>query len=193
MSNIIDKFGRGHHINAPVTSDKKLQIPYTQNGDYNFENKKLTNVSDPVSDVDAVNKKYVDENLKLAADNVQRQYVAKQASFKNMLDQERNLTNKILRKEIDAKVDLIKSEIKVKFDNVNNILNSTNAAYKNTLKIINAIENTKLPQLKGRQDTIETNYNTLITNSAIETGKLNALKNTVEDLKTAINKLKTFH
>lgn len=63
----LDKFGRASHSgdnNSNVTSRlMSLPIAFTSDGNVDCENRSLCNVNDPRADVDATNKKYVDQKI----------------------------------------------------------------------------------------------------------------------------------
>lgn len=173
-SNAIDKFGRGHH-HTPQPKMNKLQIPYTQSGDYNFENKKLANISDPIDAGDAVNKKYIDGCIDSTIKQIQRDYVVKQTSYTNKLD----AALKAFKNTIIKDVEQVKVEINNKISIINKSLLNANAAY---INLVNKVKNIEQELLKV--DELERKNITLTNDILANTTDISLLKKDLTKLKT---------
>lgn len=80
----LDKFGRASHLSDSYSNAKTrsmiLPIAFTSDGDIDCEKRRLCNVKDPLSDVDAVNRKYL---LEKVGDDIQQIRSDFQIAFNN--------------------------------------------------------------------------------------------------------------
>lgn len=80
----LDKFGRASHLSDSysnaTTRSMILPIAFTSDGDIDCEKRRLCNVKDPLSDVDAVNRKYF---LEKVGDDIQQIRSDFQIAFNN--------------------------------------------------------------------------------------------------------------
>lgn len=82
----LDRFGRAAPLSGGLKNDQMIMrspISYTSEGNLDCDNKKLCNVKDPESNVDAANRKYVNE--KIEKDLLQHQAMIQKA-LKSMND-----------------------------------------------------------------------------------------------------------
>jgi hypothetical protein len=94
----VDKFGRSH--NQKLKKDRKsLLSPFTAtfsltaSGDYDFLNRRLTNVSKPSGNNDAINKLYFDKNLNETKKEIENVFQKLENTFLHAFN---DLTRRIL-------------------------------------------------------------------------------------------------
>lgn len=94
----VDKFGR--HTSTAIKTKLLRGIPgqgftLTQSGDFNIENKRLSNVRNPTEAQDASTKAYVDNIFQLLQREIQSELVAINDKIRNIEEKLKTLEGKV--------------------------------------------------------------------------------------------------
>lgn len=168
----IDKFGRSHITNKTGKSDSSsssgnrarvlrgppgIGFKLTESGDFDLDNKRLTNVGSPISENDCVTKFYVlstlSENITQLRNCLNKANEDNNSNFKDL----RN-TNNVFRNKFST-IDEFVNNVSTAITNIEKVINLINNKMNNEVtemsKTINYLNTTKLKNIKEQIKKLE--------------------------------------
>ena len=118
----VDKFGRFSKRARLSVSSGAQGFKLTADGDYDVENKRIKNLENPVENHDAINKRYIDNQIDALENLITIQLEAMGTSIKNRID------------SLQTSVDDTSKTTTNSFDDLTAVVNGVNDNLKKTLE-----------------------------------------------------------
>lgn len=173
----LDKFGRASHSSDNNSITRRLISPpitFTLDGNIDCENRRLCNVKDPRSDLDSVNKKYIDEKINSNFQQIEDYFIITynnytktmstswdihMEQYKSKMDEMNRKYNDCIKTTSNIQNDLKKTQDQIiqyfeelqRFNKtittLDEKLTATDSLTKNVERELNQFENTIIPQI----------------------------------------------